>query len=306
MGNDSGARKPFSAFCPPTEILMRACAGDLGDPYAEVVNQHLRGCRQCRMKVSAVCGLLKGAEPRRPVGHEAIETRRSESEQATTTSDWRRRAYNCGDPELQPRSHLVAARRLTLASVGDAPSHPTADYQVQIRPLNWAPELSREIVPIGADDFNDLANILRASCGPAGETVTVFLPAEAAWLVESFLFEDAGRWRVFITETTPHGQPRGPLTSCDDGPGSMPYRRVEASLAEGVRMSRWLFDKQNIPAGRLTGMTLAALGRVLGRGDADDLIPPDEPLLVVIPADDPSVDEDDLIDCGYGHLVSTP
>lgn len=316
MGSDNATSRSIASFCPPTEILMKACAGDLEDLYAEFVNRHIRICPRCRMKTSAVCGLLKldedglsrrAAEQRRPIARAALQTRETAFLRPREMApNWRRRAYNCGDPEQHPRSHLVAARRISLATVDGSPWGSAADYRIRVRSLGSSAGPARDFAPAAIDDVEDLTRRLRTACKAGSRMVTVFIPAEASWLADSFLSDDPNRWRVFLSETTPLGQARTPLTTCGDGGDGVPYRRAEASFMEGVRMSRWLFDKQNIPAGRLLGMTLAALGRVMGRGDADDLIPPDDPLIVVIPADDPQVDDDQLIDQGYGHLVSTP
>lgn len=306
--DESDNDTPFSAYCPPTEMLIKVCTGDLGDPYAEFAGQHLQNCRRCLLKVSGFRSFLDDVE-------EDLEDHMAEPLQpvrqagTATINDWRRTTYNCGDPERQPRCHLVATRRLTLASIGFADSDSTADYEAWIQPIDWSRCRRSQHSPIRADDLEDLAKLLRNASNSAERTITVFLPAEVAWLVEPFLLEDTGKWRLFVADTTPQGRPRRPLMKCNDEISGVRCYQVETWPEEGVRMSRWLIDKQGIFAGRLAGMTFAALGRVLGRGDSEHFVPADDPLMVVVPADDSPVDDAELFAMyaqGHRDLVSTP
>lgn len=297
-----------AAHCPPTVVLMMIGTGELGEPYAESALQHIRGCPTCRLKVSGFLGFLDEAEIElesptaegpEPAGWKA----------AAIIGDWRRMAYNCGDPERQPRCHLVATRRLTLASVGPTCPDSTSEYDAQLQPIDWSWGNQSPQTTVRADDLEELAGLLRVASDSTGRTTTVFLPAETAWLVEPFLLDAGGKWRVFIADTTPRGRARRPLMKCDDEISGMTYQQVETWPEEGVRMSRWLLEKQGIGAGRLAGITFAALGRVLGRGDSDQLVPADDPLMIVIPVDDPPVDDDDLFAMyaqGHRDLISTP
>ncbi len=306
--NESDVHSPISAHCPPTEMLIMLCMGDLGEPFAEFARQHTQGCPKCQLKVSGFLGFLDDEEierelatagPLEPVGRAAT----------ATVSDWRQTTYNCGDPERQPRCHLVATRRLILASIGLAGPDSTAEFDAWIQPIDWSWGDQSPHSPIRADDLGDLAKLLRMASNSTDRTITVFLPAEAAWLVEPFLLDTGGKWRVFLADATPQGRARRPLVTCDDEITGLTYHQVETRPEEVARMSRWLLDKQGIGAGRLAGTTFAALGRVLGRGDSEQFVPADDPLMIVIPFDDPPVDDDDLFAMyaqGHRNLISTP
>jgi hypothetical protein len=220
----------------------------------------------------------------------------------------RRFDYDCGDPD-RPRMHLVAARRMTFATVGDAPSHSRAEYEVTLQGLDWSGHTEPTPTPIEAEDSEELIEILRTACNPQGRPISVFLTEESVWLVESLLRDEdrhPNRWQIFVAGTTDLERIRQPLTILEDESTGINFYRIDVVFKESVLMCRWLWDKQGMPAGNSGATSLAAIGRVLELNRAMPLTPPGDPILVIAPADDQVVDEDELFTRGHRELVATP
>ena len=178
---------------PPSNILVMACLGDLGDPYAGFVEQHLAICPDCQLKASAICGLFQefGQEFKDSTPHQVAHIAISPA----VRQDWRKTTYNCGDSEFQPRSHLLFGRPLTIASVEDAPPGSTTSHGIRIRPFAWSPRPHLEPAMMGQRP-DEVAKTLHLACKRSEGVIPVFIPADDGRLLEAFLRDGKDQWRV--------------------------------------------------------------------------------------------------------------
>ena len=181
MDKCTDSRRRFARLCPPEEILIRAYSDDLGNPYREIVVEHLKGCRDCRAKVSAIRGLAdeqnglrcRAASPSRLAGRAEDRMRGPGTSLANSQTQWRSINFD-GDTQERSLSHLLATRKVILATIGEAPSYSRADFAMAFRRIARPARFPLEETCFEADDTTDLIEKLGYACDNAATPTPVF------------------------------------------------------------------------------------------------------------------------------------
>ena len=223
---------------------------------------------------------------------------------ANSQTQWRSINFD-GDTQERSLSHLLATRKVILATIGEAPSYSRADFAMAFRRIARPARFPLEETCFEADDTTDLIEKLGYACDNAATPTPVFLPAEFEWLLESFERAE-GEWLAFVTgEVVPVHRSRF-LTKYPGTVSKAAYHKAEVTYRESIRLSNRFFNELGVSIGRQLSTSLATIDRILRWDEAEILLPPKAPILIVASSGDSPIDDERLIQCGLGKLIQGP